>query len=76
MYTFRNPLFHLLGPRHLRRRRRHGRRQGPAVLEWPVPMTVRALRGFLGLVGYYRDYGLIAAPLSPDHPVAKGEWFR
>lgn len=39
-----------------------------AVLTWPVPRSVRAVRGFLSLAGYYRrfirNFGSIAAPLT------------
>ena len=39
-----------------------------AIQSWPQPNSTRALRGFLGLAGYYRrfikDYGLLAAPLT------------
>ena len=39
-----------------------------AIKEWRIPTTLRHLRGFLGLIGYYhkfvKNYGRIAAPLT------------
>jgi hypothetical protein len=39
-----------------------------AIVDWPAPRSARAVRGFLGLAGYYHkfvhNYGVVAAPLT------------
>lgn len=39
-----------------------------SMLEWPIPISLKALKGFLGLMGYYKkfimNYGIIATSLT------------
>ena len=39
-----------------------------SMLQWPQPNSLKSLRGFLGLTGYYRrfikDYGKVSQPLT------------
>jgi hypothetical protein len=44
------------------------RKKIETVAHWPIPQTLKELRGFLGLAGYYmkfiRYFGIISKPLT------------
>nr|KYP45909.1 hypothetical protein KK1_032523 [Cajanus cajan] len=49
-----------------------------AILDWPAPRSLSALRGFLGLIGFYRrfvkHYAAIATPLTDLHKCQHFTW--
>lgn len=49
-----------------------------AITDWPVPRTITALRGFLGLTGFYRrfvrSYATLASPLTDLLRGTKFQW--
>jgi hypothetical protein len=55
-------------PHYIRLRGCSGFRKIKAITSWPQPVTVKQLKGFIGLASYYRksikNYGAIAKPLT------------
>lgn len=68
----------ILRPHHLLSGDAHGSSKGKSILDWPAPTSVKELRGFLGLTGYYRrfikGYGLLARPLTNLLKKKNFEW--
>lgn len=49
-----------------------------SIANWPLPKSAKAIRGFLGLTGYYRkfikNYGGIVAPLNTMLKKGSFQW--
>ena len=66
--SFGNPIVHGLGHVISKDGVSVDQSKVECILHWPIPKTLKTLRGFLGLTGYYkkfiRNYGPLAQPLT------------